>query len=348
MEREAATAARLRSPGQNLADAMKDAVGGRLDDRPTAGPSRIFPRPRLAADLTAGRLVGDPACSLGMGAGATGRCRERRGAEDRRPRLSGRDHAQDRRQGDPCAGSLHRDRRQAGRCRVAGWHRTACGAEALPAEPELMAHTAFLLRAFVLSLVPAPLERSDHAPPARRRLARPARDRRHARAIELGLTPPFRFAAIGAAGRASPDEAFRRSAVRPAQRRIGPSLNRVEGEDVPLRARRAGVRAGAATGAVHPRARLPYRERADHRLSPAIGAATEIARPAQQTLRRLRIARALGHQGWTTTMRLGVGLSDPDARFVVKLAIRLLRLQNSYDSQEFSPVLSSTTSEARA
>ncbi len=306
LQAEAAAARQLRQMTEGLTEVMGQALSRKREATLPAALSRLMPASWAAIDLTTGRLIYDPATPPALlktssDDPASALLVEARDARESQFTLSRSLVVGDE---EAFVEPIVIDGVHAGAVFLFA-KAPLREQEQLAAEAGRLALSSHLLRDFVMFQT-----RALSAAQVMRRLFeggwRDAEELQSiARSLDFPLEPPLRLLVVSMR-ESETDDHLHRSCQRLAQRAFGAALScRVEGGlAVLLTAGEALERENARTGFLSALSGL-LPESPLLALSPVIEDLAEIEDAWQQIARRLKVARALGRDGWVTNKRLG-------------------------------------------
>ncbi|GAB5467013.1 MAG: helix-turn-helix domain-containing protein [Rhodospirillales bacterium] len=309
LEQEAAAARHLRETTESLTDVMGQALSRNREATLPASLSRLMPGPWLAIDLTTGRLIYDSAALPPPLTEATGDLASALLVEARGARETG--FAEPR--GLALGGSilvatvepLIIDGILAGAVFLFQ-EATLAEREQLAAEAGRLALSSHLLRDFV-----AFQTRALSAEPLMRCLLegewRDAEElQAAARILDFNLQPPLRLLLVTLPQEVAASDHLHRACQRLAQRTFEACLScPTEAGVALLLPASEALERESARAAFLDRISALLPERPLLTLSPVIEQLTEIAGTWHLCVRRAKVARALGRDGWVTDKRLG-------------------------------------------
>ena len=309
LEAGEAAAQQLRSMAESLADVMSQALSADKDTKLLTALTQLLPRRWLALDLTVGKLIHDPASPPEILAEGSETLMTVLMAKARDVTDTGF------REVTLIEAGTERYEAYAEPIVIDGMHIGAIflfGPEKLgeqqrlAAESGRLALSSHLLRDFALFQT-----RAISSELLMRRLLEGVwRDldevRVAARALDFELEPPLRLLLVGTREEGALDEALHRSCLRLSQRVFGASLSgRVDAEVVLLVGDSPPLVAEDPNSSFLGQLAFLLKGKPVLALSPVIEQLSEISAAWQQCLRRIKIARALGHDGWVTNQQLG-------------------------------------------
>ncbi len=309
LEAEAAATRQLQDMTESLTDVMGQALSRKRETTFPAALTRLMPSPWLAIDLTTGRLLHDPDAAPAI-VTETGEdilaalIAEARGAQEaifarsRTVRVADRVFA-------ACIEPIVIDGVHAGAVFLFGLDQLD-EKQQLAAEAGRLALSSHLLRDFVMFQT-----RALSAEQLMRRLFdgdwRDAEELRSvARTLDFQLQPPLRLLLVSAGEGEKAQEHLHRSCQRLAQRAFGASLScRIEGVVALLLEHGEAFEGEAARTAFFEALTALLPKPPLLVLSPIVEQLGGVADARQHAMRRLKVAHALGREGWVTSKRLG-------------------------------------------